>query len=76
MRKKLILTLLSINDADVDRAIRSQFRSTYGKSFNGLPQGFDISAAYSQTDSSTEKQRVTEVRENYLGNQTDNVLKG
>ena len=36
----------SISDAEVDRVVRDQFHSTYGKSYNGIPQGFNAVPAF------------------------------
>jgi len=44
---------------------RHQFQSTYGKSYAGMPQGFDPNSAFS-TDVGTDNwTKDTEIRENF-----------
>jgi len=55
-----------ISNEQLDRAIREQFQSTYGKSYVAMPQGFDLSSAYVDSGAVLPVfTKNTEIRENY-----------
>ena len=56
--------------------IRAQFNSTYSKSYNGLPQGYNPLGGYLSNETNIIRTKNTEVRENYVTKLLGDPIKG
>ena len=69
-------TFSSINDQHIDKIIRDQFNSTYSKSYNGMPQGFNPLGGFETPETNIVRTRNTETRENYLVKIVEDPIRG